>query len=366
MFHSDMINSRITGPTPLPPSSLEYIHQQMMSHRSESFKKTFANVQCGLQELLETNSLPLLFTSSGTAAMESAVNNLLAPNDRALTLSCGFYGDLFHQMVERKLNKNAVLLRSPDGCGIDIQYLVDILKQHTFKAIFLTHSESSTGVVNPLSEIISAIKSYSDAYIVVDSISSMGCVNLPFDSLGMDILIGVTQKGLMSPPGMSIILASERAIEESKVMSNYGSVAFNYAKAQSLAGDFQTLTTPSLHAFWGLENALGLMRQQGFENVFYHHNNIANHSRLLAELNGFKLFAKEGYRSNTITAIELNNKFRATELAQQLLNNFSITVGIGNGNLTESIIRIAHMGYVNQNEITDVYTALAKCKSLYV
>lgn len=360
MFNFDAINSRITGPTPLPPSSLMCINRQMTSHRSEGFKKTVANVQSGLQALMDTKAVPLLFTSSGTAAMESAVNNLLGPGDSALTLSCGFYGDLFHHIAERRLHQNAVLLRSPDGGGIDVQRLIDELNRSTFKAIFLTHNESSTGVVNTLPEIISAIRQYSDAFIVVDAISSMGCVSLPFDELGIDVLIGVTQKGLMSPPGMSIILASDRAINESNSISNYGSVAFNYARAHSLAGDLQTLTTPSLHAFWGLENALDMITRQGIEAVFDHHRAIADQSRRLAESNGFTLFAKVGCRSNTITALELSGIDGATDITRRLLADFSITVGVGNGTRTESIIRVAHMGYVNEREIADVYAALKR------
>lgn len=138
-------------------SSLEYINRQMISHRSEPFKATYSNVQSGLKSLLDTHSTPLLFTSSGTAAMASTIDNILGQNDRALTLSCGYYGDLFHQMVALRLGQNAILLRANEGCGIDVSQLSEILKHQDFKAIFLTHNESSTGVTNPLADILTVI-----------------------------------------------------------------------------------------------------------------------------------------------------------------------------------------------------------------
>lgn len=202
------------------------------------------------------------------------------------------------------------------------------------------------------------IRHYSDALVVVDSISSMGSVSIPFDKLGIDILIGVTQKGLMSPPGMSIIVASDKALQESRRKSNFGSVAFNYSKAHSLAENMQTLTTPSLHAFWGLEHALSMMKDISFERVFQHHCDVANHSRILAVQNRFTLFAQSGYQSDTITALKVEGGMRATAMAQRLSANHGITVGVGNGEFTDSIIRIAHMGHVSEREISQVYSAL--------
>ncbi|HAU8295993.1 TPA: aminotransferase class V-fold PLP-dependent enzyme [Vibrio vulnificus] len=359
MSNASVINSRITGPTPLPNSSMAYINQQMVSHRSESFKATYGNVQTGLQALLSTTCTPLLFTSSGTAAMESTVDNLLGPSDRALTLSCGYYGDLFHRMVARKLGHNAHFLRADEGHSIDLSQLQKSLKKHPYNAIFLTHNESSTGVTNPLNEMVALIRQHSDALIIVDSISGLGGLCVPFDDWDLDVLIGVTQKGLMSPPGMSIVVANERALDESRQKHNFGSVAFNYPQAHALAQNRQTLTTPSLHAFWGLEHALARMADIGFERVFQHHRDIAHLSRTLAIHNGFTLFSQPDCHSDTITALKMDEGTLASDIAHRLSTKHGITVGVGNGQFTDSVLRIAHMGHVSDRDIHHVYSSLA-------
>ncbi|WP_045499320.1 pyridoxal-phosphate-dependent aminotransferase family protein [Vibrio hyugaensis] len=359
MSNANVTNSRITGPTPLPRSSMAYINQQMVSHRSASFKATYGNVQTGLQALLNTTCTPLLFTSSGTAAMESTVDNLLGPSDRALTLSCGYYGDLFHRMVAMKLGHNAHLLRAEEGHSIDRSHLKKALISQPYKAIFLTHNESSTGVTNPLKEMVALIRQHSDALIIVDSISGLGGLSIPFDAWDLDVLIGVTQKGLMSPPGMSIVVVNDRALDESRQQRNFGSVAFNYPKAHALALERQTLTTPSLHAFWGLEHALATMADIGFEHVFQHHRDIAHLSRTLAKQNGFTLFSQPHCHSDTITALEMDAGILASDIAARLSSKHGIAVGVGNGKFTDSVLRIAHMGYVSDQDIHDVYSSLS-------
>lgn len=218
-------NFRTTGPTPLPPKVLLAIGKQMMSHRSEQFSEIMFNVIKYLQPIFGTKTSPLIFTASGTGGLECAIVNILPPKTKALSLEIGVFGRRFSE-IAKAYNIELKKLKVEDGKAIDPQDLKKFLRSNkNIGAVFITHNETSTGILNPLKELIEVIRSESDAFVLVDAVSSAGATELEMDNWGIDVIISASQKALMSPPGITILFVSNKAMKASE-MNNESIINF--------------------------------------------------------------------------------------------------------------------------------------------
>jgi aspartate aminotransferase-like enzyme len=354
------INSRITGPTPLPESVIARMGQQMLSHRSDDFKAVFSRVNKQLQGLLGC-AMPLLtFTSSGTAGLEASITNVLTPQDRVLVLSIGHYGDLYASMARHYLPDRVDVLRLAPGQGMTAEMVEQALKLQQYDAVLLTHNESSTGCLQPLESICRAIKKHSGALIMVDAISSVGTTEVQMDLWQIDVLICVPQKGLMAPPGMSIIGCSEKAMVRAASGRTFGSVAFDFTACLRQAEKFQTLTTPSLHAFWGLDESLDMIVQETPAQVFLRHQRVAAMMRARMTELGLSLLPQPLFYSPGITAVLLPPGVDSAIVMSRLESDHQITIGQGVGALQSTVLRIAHMGHFDDKAVADTADALAE------
>lgn len=353
------LNIRITGPTPLPPAVRAAMGAQTISHRGEEFKAILSRVTDRLQAVLNSATRPVLFASSGTGGLEAAVVNSLARGDRVLALSAGHYGDLFARIARTHVGASVSLRQFPPGTRMDPDAVKQLLRGERFDAVLLTHAESSAGVLHPLAELTEVIRASSDALILVDAVGSLGATEFRMDSWGVDVVVAVTQKALMSPPGVAILAASERAQAVRKRRPAIGSFYFDWERSLQAQLESQTPFTPAVPVIRGLDAALAMMLEEGHANVFRRHARLAARCQRAVAEAGLTPFAEAASRSPAITAVRLPEEMLASEAQRLLEVEYGLLVATGLDTWREQTLRIAHMGWVSDEEMEQVACALA-------
>ncbi|HOA36250.1 MAG TPA: alanine--glyoxylate aminotransferase family protein [Bacillota bacterium] len=362
-----MFNKRllIPGPAPIPPAVARAMSTEMFNHRGPRFAELIAEVTASLKRVFQTESRLFILTSSGTGAMEAAVVNFLSPGDRIVSLVNGLFGDRFAS-IAAAYGGNVERLESAWGEPLDYAALEARLredKDSSIRAITVVHNESSTGMMNDL-EKISRIRGDHPALLLVDTVSSMGAVDLPVDRLGVDVCFTGSQKALLLPPGLSFISASERAWKaaaSSKMPKYY----FNLQTAEELLKKGQTPFTPALPQFVALREALQIYFAEGRENCYARHRRMASAVRAAARALGLEpLVKEERFASPTVTAIMNPPNISGKRLQVMMLERFGIEIAGGQGALEGQIFRVGHLGAVDGLDIIAGISALEICLQL--
>ena len=340
------------GPTPVPPEVLAAISQPIVHHRSPDFRPVYDRTLARLKEVFRTESDVLLFGSAGTGAMESAVANLCSPGERVLVVSAGHFGERWRAIASSYGTSVETLeyawgeVPSPDDLAARLADLGGA------KAVFLTHSETSTGVVCDL-QTLAAAASEHGALSVVDAVSSLGAVPVETDAWSLDVVLSGSQKALMTPPGLAMVSASEQAWAARGDSPRF---YFDWERTRKAQGALDAPFTPPVSIVAGLDVALGLLLEAGLEAVFDRHVRLGRACREGAKAMGLELFSPDEDRSAVVTAIRAPEGIDATELVLALRDRFGITIANGQGPLKGKIFRIGHIGYF---DVFDITTALA-------
>ncbi|HXR08600.1 MAG TPA: aminotransferase class V-fold PLP-dependent enzyme, partial [Candidatus Acidoferrum sp.] len=199
----------IPGPVEVSPKTFQAFCQPMIGHRGQGFKDLYAKIQPQLQQLLATQQLVYLSTSSAWGVMEGAIRNLV--QKRVLNCMCGAFSDKWFD-VSKRCGKEAEALQVPWGSPIRAEQVEAKLASGRFDALTVIHNETSTGVMSPIAEIATLKKKYPDVMFIVDAVSSLSAVPLEFDALGVDVLLAGTQKAFAMPPGMAVFTCSKAAL----------------------------------------------------------------------------------------------------------------------------------------------------------
>ena len=340
------------GPTPVPPEVLAAISQPVVHHRSPDFRPVYERCLARLREVFRTESEVLLFGSAGTGAMESALANLCAPGERVLVVSAGNFGERW-RAIASAYGAEVEALEYAWGeipAADDVAARLDELGG--VKAVFLTHSETSTGVVCDLQAAAAAVRERG-SLTVVDAVSSLGAVPLETDGWGLDVVVTGSQKALMTPPGLSMVSASEAAWAARGAAPRF---YFEWERTRKSQASLDAPFTPPVSLVAGLDVALGLLLQAGLENVFERHVRLGRACREGAKAMGLELFSPDDDSSAVVTAIRAPDGIDATELVRNLRDRFGITIANGQGSLKGKIFRIGHIGYF---DVFDITTALA-------
>ena len=340
------------GPTPVPPEVLAAISQPIIHHRGPDFKPIYERSLTRLREVFRTDQDVLLFGAAGTGAMESAVANLCSPGDRVLVVSAGHFGERWRSIASAYGAEVEALeyewgeIPSAEDVAARLQELGGA------KAVFITHSETSTGVVCDLQSLAAAV-SEQGALSVVDAVSSLGAVPLETDGWGLDVVVSGSQKALMTPPGLAMTSVSERAWAGRGEAPRF---YFDWERTQKGQAALNAPFTPPVSLVAGLDVALGILLDQGLDAVFERHVRLGCACREGAKAMGLELFSPDDDRSAVVTAIRAPDGIDATELVRSLRDRFGITIANGQGVLKGKIFRIGHIGYF---DVFDITTALA-------
>jgi serine---pyruvate transaminase len=339
------------GPTPVPPAVLAAMSEPVVHHRSPDFRDLFERCLGRLREVYRTSGDVLMFTASGTAAMESAVANLLAPGDPATVVSAGYFGERWHAIV-RAYGADVDLVAYEWGETPSAGELAARLADRPAKAVFLTHSETSTGVVADVRSLAAAAKD-AGAIVVVDAVSSLGAVPLETDAWGIDVVCSGSQKALMTPPGLAFVSVSGEAYA-----ARAGAPRFylDWERTQTAQKKLDSAYTPAVSIVAALDVALSILLGEGLEQAFERHVRLGRACREGAKAMGLELFSPDDDGSAVVTALRAPEGIDSGDVVLALRDRHGITIANGQGPLKGQIFRIGHIGYF---DVFDITTALA-------
>jgi aspartate aminotransferase-like enzyme len=336
------------GPTPVPPAVSQAMAAPMLYHRAPAFDELYARVLGRLPGVFVTVNPVLAFASSGSGAMESAVANLVRPGTRALACAAGKFGERWIALCEAY---GADLVRHEPGWGtrLDPADVDRLLSEHAgIDVVFATLSETSTGVVHDVQAIAEVVRRH-DAVLVVDAVSGLGAAELRQDEWGVDVVVAGSQKALMCPPGLSFASVSERALELAASRPG-GRYYLDWARTAASQAKGASPFTPAVSLFLGLDVALGMIEEEGLENVWARHDLLARATRAGAAALGLEVYGDADERSTVVTAIELPADVDGAKVPGAL-RKLGITANGGQDHLKGRILRIAHCGYFGAFDI---------------
>lgn len=346
------------GPTPIPPEVLLAQGSPLVYHRGPGFGNLMRDVTARLKELYRTDRADvLLMTSSGTGGLESAIQNVLSPGDEVFVPLAGFFSERWSRLAE----SHRLVVRSVEyewGRRIDPADVAAALAEHPVKAVLLTHSETSTGVIQPIREL-ARVANEAGALVVADVVSSLGAVPFAFDEWGIDVAVGGSQKALSASPGIAFVAISERAwkAHESSTMPRFYFDWTTYKRFAELPNP-ENPWTPAISVMQGLAAALELYFQDGVEGAMKRHGMLSRAVKDGVQALGLDLFG-EGLEHNwTVTAIRAPEGIDADAITDRIRADFGCVLAPGQGPLKGKVFRIGHFGYFSELDIVRGLAAL--------
>ena len=349
----------IPGPTPVPEAALLAMAKHPMGHRSAEFDAIFAECTENLKWLHQTKSDVLSLTVSGTGAMEAGIINFLSPGDQVLVGNNGKFGERWGE-VAQAYGLNAEIIMAEWGQPLDPEKFREKLEADTekkIKAVIITHSETSTGVLNDLETINRHVKAHGEALMMVDAVTSLGAANVPMDEWGIDVIASGSQKAYMIPPGLGFVAVSPKAWEAYKT-AKLPRFYLDLGKYRKDAAKNTTPFTPPVNMFFGLQVTLRMMKAEGLENVFARHQRLMKTTHAAVKALGLGLLAADGAASPAITAVAPPAQVDAQKVRSLMKKRFDIVLADGQDHLKGKIFRIGHLGFVCDRDILAAISAL--------
>jgi aspartate aminotransferase-like enzyme len=346
-------NLRIPGPTPVPAEILQQLTQPVINHRGPEFAAILQRVTTRLQYFFQTASPVLTFSASGTAGQEAAVANLFSPGDHVVAITIGYFGNRLATIAER-FGLQVTRIEFPWGEAADPTIIEARLESLApYRGVLMTHNETSTGVTNDLETLATLIRRLNpDALIVVDAVSSLGCIPVEMDPWDIDVVFTSSQKGWMTPPGLMMIAASPRAWEANKT-AKLPRYYFDWELSRKYLEKWQHPTTPAVSLFYALDLALEKMLEEGREAIFERHQRIGNYVRWRVKEMGLRLLADHKNASDTVTAVLTPESIDTKALLSTLHQQDHVVFGGGQQHLEGKIFRVGHLGYFQEVDLVE-------------
>lgn len=353
----------VPGPTPLPPEVITELAQPMIHHRGDEFVRITYEVIELLKQLFYTKDQDVyLIPSSGRGAMEAAIVNSFSRGDKVLAVNNGYFGDIFVR-IGKSHDLNIVNAQFEWEEAIDFNTVDNLLKENKdIKGILYTHCETSSGIENDLKTIGNLSKKY-NKLLIVDTVSSFGCMPIKVDEFNIDIAVSASQKGLMSPTGISIVTISERAwnaAEHSDLPKYY----FDFKLMKGYMNKGQTHVSTPVPLVRALNASLKLIYKEGFENVFKRHKALADYIRSEAIELGYSLYPsdKSISRANSLSAFLLPLQINSDTFVNHALSNYNTLFSKGLGKTSSYVFRVGHMGWFHERDAKHMVEVLKNTK----
>ena len=342
---------QIPGPSPVPDRISRAIDAAVIDHRGPDFADLGKSVLSGMQRIFKTKSPVVIYPSSGTGAWEACLANVLTAGDQVVFYETGQFATLWKQMADR-LGIETEILAGDWRHGVDANRIEERLRRdtaNTIKAVCCVHHETSCGITSDIASVRDAIDAAGHpALLLVDSISGLASVDYQHDKWGADVTVSGSQKGLMMPPGLGFNALSDRAIEVAKSGgSNRSYWDWGEMLASNVTGYFPY--TPATTLLYGLKEAIGMLEEEGLENVLARHMRLAEACRqAVAAWDLETVCQNPAEHSNALTGIMMPANHDADFVRQVILEKFDMSLGTGLGKLKGKAFRIGHLGDINE------------------
>jgi aspartate aminotransferase-like enzyme len=323
--------------------------EPIVHHRGPDFRIVYERTLARLKDVYRTDGDVLLFTASGTGAMESAPANLCSPGDRVAVVSHGSFGERWVAIAEAH-GLDVVPIRYEWGEVPDAAEVGAAVREAGAEIVFCQQSDTSTGVVSDVQAIKEAVGS---ATLVVDAISSLGAVPLETDAWGIDVVIAGSQKALMTPPGLAMVSVPERLWAQTKPSRSF---YFDWKATKKAQDKADAAFTPAVSLIKGLDVALGLLLDAGLEAAFERHVRLGRAARAGVKAMGLELFSPDDDGAAVVTAIRAPEGIDSDELLLHLRDRHGVTLAPGQGQLKGKVFRIGHIGWF---DVFDIAVAIA-------
>ncbi|MCF7873713.1 MAG: alanine--glyoxylate aminotransferase family protein [Candidatus Omnitrophica bacterium] len=347
-------NLMTPGPSPVPSFLREALAKEIIHHRTDEFRDILADVHKGLQTLLFTKNPVAVLSASGTGAMEAAISNLFSKGDKVIAISGGKFGQRWVE-IANNFSLDVVEMEINWGDAPELKELKKILDENKeVKAVLTTLCETSTATVYDIENITKVAKE-SGAITVVDAISGLGQDKLLTDQWGVDVVVSGSQKGLMLPPGLSFISINNKAkelMEKSELPKYY----FDLKKALAKGKNNDTPYTPAVTLVVALAAALDAINKEGVEARWKKFEKLAKATRSAAEALGLSVLSTSP--SASATAIKFPENIKSSQVVKILRDKYGVSVAGGQAQLKNKIIRIAHMGWINAQDLISCFSLL--------
>jgi len=341
---------QIPGPTNVPDRVLRAMDYPTIDHRGPEFAEIAKRVLDKIKLIFKTSEPVIIYPGSGTGAWEAAIVNTLNEGDKVLMFETGQFSSLWWE-IAKKFNLNIDFVPGDWRTGADPEILEKKLKEdtsHEIKAVFVVHNETSTGVASRIGECRKAIDNAKHpALYMVDTISSLASIDYKHEEWKVDVTVGGSQKGLLLPPGLSFNAISSKALEASKKAKlpksywEWGPMLKNNEN-----GFFPY--TPATNLFYGLDEAINMLLEEGLENVFARHQRHADATRLAVKAWGLEILCKNPDEySNSLTAVMMPEGHDADALRKVILDNYNMSLGMGLNKVKGKVFTIGHLGDFN-------------------
>jgi aspartate aminotransferase-like enzyme len=354
----DKLMLMIPGPTPVPEQVLLALSKHPIGHRSGEFSEIMGEVTQNLKWLHQTQNDVLVLTVSGTGAMEAGIINFLSPGDRVLVGCNGKFGDRW-ALMSAAFGLEVDKITADWGKPLDTEQFREKLAADTekkIKAVIITHSETSTGVLNDLETINRHVKNHGEALMIVDAVTSLGAVNIPIDAWGIDVVASGSQKGYMIPPGLGFVSVSPKAWEAYKT-AKLPRFYLDLGAYKKAAAKNSNPFTPPVNLVLALQVALRMMQKEGLESIFARHQRLMRATRDAVKALSLPLFAPDEAASPAITAVAPVS-VESEQIRSVMKKRFDIALAGGQDDFKGKIFRIGHLGFVSDRDILAAIGAL--------
>ncbi|MCH8022362.1 MAG: alanine--glyoxylate aminotransferase family protein [Thaumarchaeota archaeon] len=357
----------IPGPTNLSPRVRAVMGAPQVGHSSPKFYDAFKELlELTADVFMGKHGLAFVISGSGTCAMESVVASLIEPGDKVMVLDTGAFGQRF-ALINQALGADVEVLPSKLGSPSDPKILNEKLSSEPYKAVFVTHVDTSSTVSNPVIALSKIIKN-NGALCIIDGVCSIGGSPFNFEELGIDVGITASQKALGAPPGAALIFLADNALtilenRKSPIRSYY----FDLTRWRKVMEDPRVyLATPATQIMLALREALLMVKEEGLEKRWKRHGIISEAFRTGIKALGMQIVAEPGFEADTVTGCYTPNGL-AAKIQSRLTLDYNILVAMGFGPERDHMLRIGHFGNLNGTQTLSALSALeATLKSLEI
>jgi aspartate aminotransferase-like enzyme len=349
----------IPGPTPVARSIQDQMGRETVAFGDPGFVKDFKEVVENLKKIFKTEGEAFVVAGTGTLAMEMGIANVTKEGDDVLVVSHGYFGDRYVELCERK-GLHVDVISSEWGTIVPVEEIEKKLKEKNYKAITVTHVDTSTGACAPIAEIGQVVKKFKDTVLVVDGVCATAAEPEYLDEMGIDVLITGSQKAFGVAPGLAIVLAGPKALERRKALGTIRDYYIDFEKWIPIMNDpSKYFGTPPVNLIWALQESLRIIKEEGIENRYARHIKVAKAMQSALEDLGFTILAEKGHRAVTLSNVIYMDGIDDGEF-RKILAEEGVAVAGGLGAYAGKMFRLGHMGNIDTHYLISTISAIER------